>query len=140
MYDINYLCGDTYFRSFMDVEGYMPLIYLFNYPNIFGVGADYYGVLEALNNHATLEVNAENETIRLRRGWDMVYMLPFCMSQLHPNTHSNFVLCAVADSQRRGWQGRSEVHQGARRGRPGIVCRGRDGQRGHGQHATPDRQ
>lgn len=72
MYDINYLCGDTYFRSFMDVEGFMPLIYLFNYPNIGGVGADYNGVLEALKDHATLEVDAENETIRLRAGWDAV--------------------------------------------------------------------
>lgn len=72
MYDPNYLCTDTYFRSFMDEEGFMPLIYLFNYPNVGCIGADYYGVLEALGSHATLEVSTENETVRLRSGWDMV--------------------------------------------------------------------
>lgn len=56
----------------MDEEGYMPLIYLFNYPHIGGIGADYYGVLEVLSDHATLEADVENQTVRLRTGWEAV--------------------------------------------------------------------
>jgi hypothetical protein len=74
-YSVDNLCRDTYFRSFMDQEGYVPLIYLFSYPHIASSCADYYSVLEAISKHELLEASMVNETVRVRKGWD-AWLMP----------------------------------------------------------------
>ena len=91
-----------YFRSFMDEEGYIPLVYLFNYPHIGSIGADYYSVLEALSDHQLLEANPENETIRLKNGWDMVCRL---LCRFFSCLCDMIVSYVVADSKSRRHEG-----------------------------------
>lgn len=66
---------DTYLRSYMDVEGFVPLALLCGYPNVAACGANYYDVISALQSRAEanqLEVDLPNETIRLKEKWDVV--------------------------------------------------------------------
>ena len=74
LYGTDYLCVDTYFRSYMDVEGFVPMALLCSYPNI----ACYATPIEELvsklaaKEDSLLEVDSVNETVRLKEGWEKV--------------------------------------------------------------------
>jgi len=76
LYTIDTLCVDTYFRSYMDEEGYVPMALLASYPQV----ACYASTIEDLSSklHAKedsiLEVDVTNETVRLKEGWEMWLM------------------------------------------------------------------
>ena len=83
MFNIDHLCMNTYFRSFMDEAGYIPIAFVANYPNIACYGASLTDLLsklhqkdqgegEGLEGGGLLEVDMENETIRLKTGWEAV--------------------------------------------------------------------
>lgn len=66
---------DTFIRSYMDEEGYVPLALVCSYQNVACVGASYYDVLSKLRDAgegSKLELDASNETLRLKSGWEMV--------------------------------------------------------------------
>jgi hypothetical protein len=62
----------------MDEEGYLPLALLMQaFPGLAASGADYFELMAALVDTAAaegarLEVDAKNDTVRLREGWATV--------------------------------------------------------------------
>lgn len=72
LYAVDNLCRDVHFRSYMDVDGYVPLIFLYNFPTVGSIGADYYELLESLGQSTLLEISLENETVRLKDNWAVV--------------------------------------------------------------------
>ena len=77
LYGTDYLCVDTYFRSYMDEEGYVPMALLSSYPNIACYAASIEDLLQKLSvkEDSFLEVDISNETVRLKSGWDKVSKL-----------------------------------------------------------------
>ena len=75
LYGVDYLCVDTYFRSYMDEEGYVPMALLSSYPNISCYAASIQDLVEKLSQKedSILEVDVANETVRLRDGWEKVH-------------------------------------------------------------------
>ena len=74
LYGTDYLCVDTYFRSYMDEDGYVPMALLSSYPNIACYAASISDLVIKLNakEDSILEVDVSNETVRLKVGWDKV--------------------------------------------------------------------
>ena len=70
LYDVENLCRDTFLRSYMDESGYIPIPFICNYISCFGV--NYSDIIQHLQESTILEVNIENETIRLKENWQMV--------------------------------------------------------------------
>jgi La domain len=71
------LCLDTYVRAYMDEEGYVPIALVCNYPNVAHYGLEYTDIVAKLAktceaSTSMLEVDVENETVRVRSGWEMV--------------------------------------------------------------------
>lgn len=65
---------DTFLRSYMDVEGYVPLAIVCNYQNIacYGIAiADIMNKFEQIGS-SRLEIDPINETIKLKEKWEMV--------------------------------------------------------------------
>jgi hypothetical protein len=81
--NIEYLFGsdslaqDTYLRSLMDNEGFVPLLYIMQYPDLMYSPAPTDAIFAALSKSTTsrLEVDSINETIRLRENWKS-YLMP----------------------------------------------------------------
>jgi hypothetical protein len=72
------LCMDTFIRSYMDVEGYVPIALVCSYPNVAYYQAPQANIITRLQETAgtsRLEVDARNETVRLKDGWDM-WLIP----------------------------------------------------------------
>lgn len=71
---------DTYVRAYMDVEGYVPIALVCNYYNVACFGCSYYDILNKLKEVAGrskfYELDEENETIRLKEGWEKVSTFP----------------------------------------------------------------
>jgi hypothetical protein len=66
---------DTFVRSYMDVEGYVPLSLLYQYQNVACVGALYYDVVEKAKNlhpQSVIEYDATTDTVRVKEGWEKV--------------------------------------------------------------------
>ena len=74
LYGTDYLCVDTYFRSYMDVEGYVPMALLCSYPNIACYATPIEELVQKLaaKEDSLLEVDSVNETVRLKEGWEKV--------------------------------------------------------------------
>eukprot|EP01038_Epipyxis_sp_PR26KG_P005264 gene5264-7315_t len=73
------LCMDTFLRSYMDVEGYVPIALVYGYPNVACFGAPYPDLIGRLQEttqaeNSILEFDYQNETIRVKIGWDMWLM------------------------------------------------------------------
>lgn len=66
------LSMDTFLRSFMDEEGYIPIAYLCNYPNVVMCGAYYENILSELQKSEMFELDIPNETMRLKTKWHQV--------------------------------------------------------------------
>ncbi len=70
------LCIDTFIRSYMDEEGYVPVMLTMQYQNVASLQCSYYDVLnklkECVGKTKHLELDAVNECVRLRDGWDKV--------------------------------------------------------------------
>ena len=74
IYGTDYLCVDTYFRSYMDEEGFVPMALLTSYPNIACYGTPISELVSKLSQKedSILEVDVTNETVRLKEGWEKV--------------------------------------------------------------------
>ena len=66
------LAMDAYLRSLMDMEGYVPLLYIAQYPAIIQCGATWEGIKQKVReNSVLLEFEESNETVRLKENWSM---------------------------------------------------------------------
>ena len=63
------LCSDTYIRSYMDEAGFIPIAFVCNFPDVLAIGAYYEDILDGLKKSVLFELDLENETLRLREGW-----------------------------------------------------------------------
>lgn len=53
----------------MDEAGYVPIAFVCNFPEVLALGAYYEDIVTGLQQSALLEVDLENETLRLKEGW-----------------------------------------------------------------------
>lgn len=63
---------DTYIRQYMDVEGYVPIALVGNYPNVSCYGVPYDKLVAKLSESHILEVDNVNELVRLKSDWEKV--------------------------------------------------------------------
>ncbi|KAL3667728.1 hypothetical protein V7S43_007281 [Phytophthora oleae] len=63
------LVRDIFLRQHMDVDGYVPLAFVGSFQAVYSVHQDYDSLLEAMKDSETIELDEENEKIRLREGW-----------------------------------------------------------------------
>lgn len=72
------LCMDTYLRSYMDEEGYIPVALVCTYQNVAYFGCSYEDILNKLiqvePKAQFYELDQQNETIRPRVGWEKFRM------------------------------------------------------------------
>ncbi|KAG3184437.1 hypothetical protein PC128_g13737 [Phytophthora cactorum] len=63
------LVRDIFLRQHMDVDGYVPLAFVGSFQAVYSVHQDYESLLEAMKHSETVELDEQNEKIRLREGW-----------------------------------------------------------------------
>lgn len=61
---------DIFLRQHMDVDGYVPLAFVGSFQAVYSVHQDYASLLEAMKASEVVELDEENEKIRLRNGWE----------------------------------------------------------------------
>lgn len=62
------LVKNIYMRKQMDFEGYLPAAIVFNFPSILSYCVPYYDLLEALKDNKNVEVDFDNQCLRLQGG------------------------------------------------------------------------
>ncbi|EEY62893.1 uncharacterized protein PITG_15329 [Phytophthora infestans T30-4] len=65
------LVRDIFLRQHMDVDGFVPLAFVGSFQAVYSVHQDYESLLEAMKQSETVELDEQNEKIRLRQGWQM---------------------------------------------------------------------
>lgn len=72
------LCMDTYIRSYMDEEGYVPIALVCTYQNVAYFGSSYEDIFHKLiqvePKAQFYELDQQNETIRPKAGWEKFRM------------------------------------------------------------------
>ncbi|KAG7387267.1 hypothetical protein PHYBOEH_008327 [Phytophthora boehmeriae] len=63
------LVRDIFLRQHMDVDGFVPLAFVGSFQAVYSVHQDYESLLEAMKSSETIELDEQNEKIRLREGW-----------------------------------------------------------------------
>ena len=67
---------DTYIRTYMDEEGYVPVSLVCTYQNVSCYGCSYYDILNKLKEVAIkskyYEMDTENDLLRLKDDWKKV--------------------------------------------------------------------
>lgn len=67
---------DTYVRAYMDEAGYVPLSLLCGYQNVAQYQCSYNDILnklkETVGKCKFIEIDEDNETLRLKNGWEKV--------------------------------------------------------------------
>uniref|UniRef100_K3W5C3 HTH La-type RNA-binding domain-containing protein n=1 Tax=Globisporangium ultimum (strain ATCC 200006 / CBS 805.95 / DAOM BR144) TaxID=431595 RepID=K3W5C3_GLOUD len=63
------LVRDIFLRQHMDVDGYVPLAFVGSFQAVYSVHQDYASLLEAVKSSESVELDLENEKVRLRDGW-----------------------------------------------------------------------
>ncbi|KAJ0391668.1 hypothetical protein P43SY_011723 [Pythium insidiosum] len=63
------LVRDIFLRQHMDVDGFVPLAFVGSFQAVFSVHQDYPSLLEAMKYSQVIELDEENEKIRLRENW-----------------------------------------------------------------------
>jgi la-related protein 1 len=69
------LARDSFLRSYMDCEGYVPMAFVCNFPGVACYGCELHTIYKWLRTSHLLEMDENNETIRLREGWE-VWLYP----------------------------------------------------------------
>jgi len=70
-FSVDNLCRDIYFRKRMDLEGYVPLAVISNFPRVKSLSQDENFILDALENSTVLDLNSSQDKIRLKREWNL---------------------------------------------------------------------
>ncbi|CAM9991889.1 unnamed protein product [Scytosiphon promiscuus] len=74
-FTVENLCRDIFMRSYMDEEGYIPIAFVANFPGVARFGVELDDIVAGILASDTLQVDIENETMRMREGWE-VWLLP----------------------------------------------------------------
>ncbi|CAM9115038.1 unnamed protein product [Discosporangium mesarthrocarpum] len=74
-FTVENLCRDIFMRSYMDEEGYIPIAFVANFPGVARFGVDLEDIKKGVLSSELMEVDEENETMRMREGWQ-VWLLP----------------------------------------------------------------
>ncbi|CAM9165553.1 unnamed protein product [Ectocarpus sp. 13 AM-2016] len=74
-FTVENLCRDIFMRSYMDEEGYIPIAFVANFPGVARFGVELEDITAGILASDTLQVDTENETMRMREGWE-VWLLP----------------------------------------------------------------
>ncbi|CAI5725180.1 unnamed protein product [Peronospora destructor] len=64
------LVRDIFMRQHMDVDGYVPLAFVGSFQAVYSAHQDYQSLLESMKRSKTIELDEQNEKIRLREGWE----------------------------------------------------------------------
>mmetsp|Transcript_12190 Transcript_12190/g.22849 ORF Transcript_12190/g.22849 Transcript_12190/m.22849 type:complete len:510 (-) Transcript_12190:131-1660(-) len=67
-FSVDELVKNIFMRKHMDADGFLPAAIVFNFPSVLSYCVPYYDLLEALNMSKTVEVNFNNECLRLKGG------------------------------------------------------------------------
>lgn len=67
-FSIDELIKNVYMRKHMDVDGFLPAAIVFNFPSVLSFCVPYYDLLDALKDSESVEVNFENECLRVKGG------------------------------------------------------------------------
>lgn len=63
------LVRDIFLRQHMDVDGFVPLAFVGSFQAVYSVHQDYPSLLDAVKESESVELDLENEKVRLRNGW-----------------------------------------------------------------------
>ena len=63
------LVRDIFLRQHMDVDGYVPLAFVGSFQAVYSVHQDYESLFEAMKHSKTIQLDEQNEKIRLRTDW-----------------------------------------------------------------------
>jgi la-related protein 1 len=63
------LVRDIFLRQHMDVDGFVPLAFVGSFQAVYSVHQDYVSLLDAMKESELVELDLENEKVRLRDGW-----------------------------------------------------------------------
>lgn len=63
------LVRDIFLRQHMDVDGFVPLAFVGSFQAVYSVHQDYPSLLTAVKDSELVELDEENEKVRLRDGW-----------------------------------------------------------------------
>ncbi|KAG7376647.1 hypothetical protein PHYPSEUDO_012952 [Phytophthora pseudosyringae] len=63
------LVHDIFLRQHMDVDGFVPLAFVGSFQAVYSVHQDYDSLLETMKDSEAIELDEQNEKIRLREGW-----------------------------------------------------------------------
>lgn len=63
------LVRDTFLRQNMDMDGYVPVVFVANFQSVLLLHQDYGLLLQALSTSESIEMDLVNEKIRPRVGW-----------------------------------------------------------------------
>jgi La domain. len=67
-FSVDELVKNIFMRKHMDVDGFLPAAIVFNFPSVLSYCVPYYDLLEALKVSKTVEVDFENECLRVKGG------------------------------------------------------------------------
>lgn len=63
------LVRDIFLRQHMDMDGFVPLAFVGSFQAVYSVHQDYPSLLAAVKDSELVELDEENEKVRLRDGW-----------------------------------------------------------------------
>lgn len=67
-FSVDELVKNIFMRKHMDVDGFLPAAIVFNFPSVLSYCVPYYDLLDALKVSKTVEVDFENECLRVKGG------------------------------------------------------------------------
>jgi len=112
------LSCDTFVRSYFDTEGFIPIAFVCNFPDIVAIGAFYEDIVTQLSASSKFEIDAENDTMRVS-GWEKWLM---------PNQEGGFGLPRyIKNPAPCDQQGQEQQQQPQQQMEPEIVQRDRSG-------------
>ena len=87
------LCIDTFVRSYMDEAGFVPIALVVTYQNVAQYNCTYNDIVNKLKETAIkckfVELDADNETVRLKEGWEKVSFFSFGLTFVFSNIFLN---------------------------------------------------
>ena len=84
-FSLENLCRDVFLRSRLDSGGYIPVTMILTFNRVAAANPEYDAMLKVLETSELLELDSENEKIRLKTGWEQVRDARLAAPAAHPN-------------------------------------------------------
>ena len=87
------LCLDTYIRSYMDEQGWVPLALIYCYPNVMAAGVPLPDIAEAIHNNGVPELSADMniQAIKLNDKWERVSYISYRYLRSYPLLYTQYL-------------------------------------------------